>query len=97
MRFIYLPDTFASRFFINKNYGRLDIRPKTSEVSLKDSVRDINGTEVLRKDYTMTDLSYDKTNFVFPKLCFAIVAKQLNFRFLALKFQQIFMKIDFIN
>ena len=75
MRFIYLPDTFASSFFINKNYGRLDIRPKKSEVALKASVRDINGTEVLRKDYTMTDLSYNKKNFAFPKLCVARVAK----------------------
>lgn len=89
MRFLTLPDTVASDIFLGFNYGNLDIKKATSNTSvlLEASIRDINGAEAIRKDYTKQDLAFDEANLAFSTLCVVRHDKQLNFRLIMDKLQ----------
>ena len=71
MRFISVPDTWDSEIMLEFNYGNLEIfkTSKDSDIVLEASVRDLNGTEALRKDYSKKDLAFDQNNFINEKMC----------------------------
>ncbi len=96
MRFLTLPETVVSDIFLGFNYGNLDIKKATNNTSvlLQASIRNINGAEVIRKDYTKQDLAFDETNFAFSTLCVTRAEKQLNFRLLVDKLQQLLIALD---
>ena len=72
MRFLSIPETFDSEMMLEFNYGNLEIfktAHKDSDIVIQASVRDLNGTEALRKDYSRKDLAFDQNNFVNEKMC----------------------------
>ena len=81
-----------SEIFMDLNYGVLDVKKakKDAEIVLKASIRDIDGYEVISKEYKKQDFVFDAENLLNSELCFARAAKQLNFKIMSQNFTKIF-------
>ena len=62
---------------------------------LSASIRDIDGREVIVKEYTRGDLAFNAENLFNSNLCWVRAAKQLSFRLFLEKFRQIIFENDY--
>ena len=85
-----------SEIFMDLNYGVLDVKKakKDAEIVLKASIRDIDGYEVISKEYKKQDFVFDAENLLNSELCFDRAAKQLNFKIMSQNFTKIFFDND---
>lgn len=77
MRFLSDKDALDSEVFMDYNYGNLDIEKAVNgtAVSLSASVRDREGKEVIRRDYSRSDLAFNADNLLNSELCLARASK----------------------
>lgn len=69
-------DSEASDIYLGLNYGTVVINSEeASEIKVHVSIKDINGVEVIKKDYLGDDLSFKEANFEKATLCVARAAK----------------------
>ena len=88
----YETTSMASEMALGYNYGSLEISDK--DTKFRAFVRDINGKNFFERNFAGADLSYNKSNLNNEKLCIAQADKQLYFRLILQKLDEIILKGD---
>ena len=88
----YETTSMASDMALDYNYGILKISDQ--DTKFEAFIRNINGENFVERSFTGADLSYSKRNLSNEKLCLAQADKQLYFRLILQKVDEIILKGD---
>ena len=88
----YETTSMASDIFLDYNYGSLEISDQKTK--FKAFIRDIHGKNFIERSYSGAELSFKKSNLSNEKLCILQTDKQLYFRYILQKLDEIILEGD---